>query len=582
MEKEDGTEKSTELGLGNPLYCSYIEGLYTYKDPLTLNEYTWDEEKKLWLPKSVEIYFDGSHYLYDDKDGQVMYWEKEKMTWIPKAVRDDTGYSNPNYDSSSQQPRRFYYASLSPTNMGVNSEPVFLSPDDQVNNNNVVEEEMEELPLGWERHEDSTGAYYWHIKSGTIQREIPKPSLLIPGKSLDSQFIRRSTSTHSELSSHLAQSSNKAEKRKSWSEFIQESKGDNNPALASLSCGVGGTQTTIPEVPSELSCLKFGGVSLGCLSISEEDLTPERSSRAVSRVISELTSGTKVNAGLEVAGKIWGGGSELYLELDESNLRVKTTQNLIVAEQPIHSIRVWGVGRDDPRDFAYVAREKSTRQFLCHVFRLEMNARPLASALRDACKKIMIERQKKMKRPTSLPMKKQSVNLINFPTPMDEPRKLIKAYYLGGKLVNKPTGMDVLNAAIDSMKNSHPMAVTVSVAPSVLEIKSDSGDVCVEIRVRYLSFMGIGRDVTTCGLIVHTARDEFEAHCFYSTPSSGALCKAIEAACVLRYQKCLDAHHHHGEGEVKSPKSPNCSNKTSSLASTFKSVLGRFASIDKS
>ncbi len=73
---------------------------------------------------------------------------------------------------------------------------------------------------------------------------------------------------------------------------------------------------------------------------------------------------------LEVAGKIWGEGSELYLELDDSHLRVKTKErSLTVAEQPIHSIRVWGVGRDDPRDFAYVAREKVTRQFLCHVFR---------------------------------------------------------------------------------------------------------------------------------------------------------------------------------------------------------------------
>ena len=29
------------------------------------------------------------------------------------------------------------------------------------------------LPPGWERHEDSEGAYYWHVKSGTIQRERP-------------------------------------------------------------------------------------------------------------------------------------------------------------------------------------------------------------------------------------------------------------------------------------------------------------------------------------------------------------------------------------------------------------------------
>lgn len=30
-----------------------------------------------------------------------------------------------------------------------------------------------DLPPGWEKHEDNDGPYYWHIKSGTIQREPP-------------------------------------------------------------------------------------------------------------------------------------------------------------------------------------------------------------------------------------------------------------------------------------------------------------------------------------------------------------------------------------------------------------------------
>lgn len=30
-----------------------------------------------------------------------------------------------------------------------------------------------DLPFGWEKHEDNDGPYYWHIKSGTIQREPP-------------------------------------------------------------------------------------------------------------------------------------------------------------------------------------------------------------------------------------------------------------------------------------------------------------------------------------------------------------------------------------------------------------------------
>ena len=94
-----------------------------------------------------------------------------------------------------------------------------------------------------------------------------------------------------------------------------------------------------------------------------------------------------------------------------------------------------------------------------------MNARPLASALRDACKKIMIERQQKQKRPTTLPTGlRKSVTTSNpsattfFPTPMDEPRKVLKAFYMGTKVVNKPTGMEVLNAAIDSLRANEPVA----------------------------------------------------------------------------------------------------------------------------
>ena len=30
-------------------------------------------------------------------------------------------------------------------------------------------------------------------------------------------------------------------------------------------------------------------------------------------------------------------------------------------------------------------------------------------------------------------------------------------------------------------------------------------------------------------------------HVFHCQPSAGQLCKTIEAACKLRYQKCLDA-----------------------------------------
>ena len=33
------------------------------------------------------------------------------------------------------------------------------------------------LPPGWEKHSDENGYYYWHVKSGTIQREYPHTSM---------------------------------------------------------------------------------------------------------------------------------------------------------------------------------------------------------------------------------------------------------------------------------------------------------------------------------------------------------------------------------------------------------------------
>jgi len=63
----------------------------------------------------------------------------------------------------------------------------------------------------------------------------------------------------------------------------------------------------------------------------------------------------------------------------------------------------------------------------------------------------------------------------------------------------------------------------------------------IECRVRFLSFLGIGNNVQQAAFIMHTAQDTFICHVFHCEPTAGPLCKTIEAACKLRYQKCLDA-----------------------------------------
>lgn len=56
---------------------------------------------------------------------------------------------------------------------------------------------------------------------------------------------------------------------------------------------------------------------------------------------------------------------------------------------------------------------------------------------------------------------------------MEEPKKVLRAQYLGSYQVNKATGMDVLNEAIDQLANTPQefwVAVNVAVAPSMISI----------------------------------------------------------------------------------------------------------------
>lgn len=61
------------------------------------------------------------------------------------------------------------------------------------------------------------------------------------------------------------------------------------------------------------------------------------------------------------------------------------------------------------RDFAYVARDNLSKNYMCHVFRCDTPARHIANTLRDICKKIMMERTlqqnalSRLTRPTDLP-----------------------------------------------------------------------------------------------------------------------------------------------------------------------------------
>ncbi|KAH6935271.1 hypothetical protein HPB50_004933 [Hyalomma asiaticum] len=320
----------------------------------------------------------------------------------------------------------------------------------------VDEAEQQDLPEGWERHLDDDGPYYWHIRTGTIQRERPR------------EGTTRSLPTP-----------------------------ESRPLLPPP-----------PEPPAAQP-------QEDCVAWWWQQQQQQRRSNALCCAFPRLV-------------------------------------------------------RDSREDFAYVARDSGTRRFMCHVFRCDMPARIIANALRDVCKKMVLERSlsdpsgDKRSAPAEPPARRVGSALDRLASlsmedgveggllrPMEEPRKVLRALYLGSMPVAAAAGIDLLNGAIDTLLDRVPRAhwlpVQVAVAPSTVTVTLDPagggrGQVLAECRVRFLSFLGIGKEVTNCGFIMHTAQDQFEAHVLHCEPSAGALCKTIEAACKLRYQKCLDAH----------------------------------------
>ncbi|XP_039770615.1 amyloid-beta A4 precursor protein-binding family B member 2 isoform X12 [Ornithorhynchus anatinus] len=204
------------------------------------------------------------------------------------------------------------------------------------------------------------------------------------------------------------------------------------------------------------------------------------------------------------------------------------------------------------RDFAYVARDKDTRILKCHVFRCDTPAKAIATNLHAICSKIMAERKNAKALACNSFQEQTNVNLdiplqVDFPTPKSELVQKFHVQYLGMLPVEKPVGMDTLNSAIESLLTSSTQAdwlpVTMNVADATVTVISekDEEEILVECRVRFLSFMGVGKDIHAFAFIMDTGNQHFECHIFWCEPNAGHVSEAVQAACMLRYQKCLVA-----------------------------------------
>ncbi|KAM7394254.1 hypothetical protein PAMP_021067 [Pampus punctatissimus] len=323
----------------------------------------------------------------------------------------------------------------------------------------------------------------------------------------------------------------------------------------------------------------FAVRSLGWVEMAEEDLAPGKSSVAVNNCIRQLSYCK--NDIRDTVG-IWGEGKDMYLVLENNMLNlVDPMDRSVLHSQPIASIRVWGVGRDNGRDFAYVARDKNTRILKCHVFRCDTPAKAIATSLHEICSRIMTERKNaKAMAGGSLQDRMQAgldLPLQEFPTPKTELVQKFQVLYLGMLPVARPIGMDILNGAIDSLIGSSnrddwtPVALNVADATVTISKEKDEEEVLVECRVRFLSFMGVGHDVHTFAFIMDAGGHRFDCHVFWCEPNAGNVSEAVQAACMLRYQKCLVARPPSQKACGSSPPGDSVSRRVST--SVKKGVL---------
>ncbi|KAM4053572.1 amyloid beta precursor protein binding family B member 2 isoform 2-T5 [Anomaloglossus baeobatrachus] len=420
-----------------------------------------------------------------------------------------------------------------------------------------------DLPPGWKKINDIAGIYYWHIPTGATQWERPVSAPTeLPGSrkgSLSSVTSSPTPENEKQLWSDFAVLNGGKINVDIWKDLhaatvnpdpsLKEFEGATlRYASLKLRNGPQSDEDDSSSINSDPEAKCFAVRSLGWVEMAEEDLAPGKSSVAVNNCIRQLSYSK--NDIRDTVG-IWGEGKDMYLVLENDMLNlVDPMDRTLLHSQPIVSIRVWGVGRDNGRDFAYVARDKDTRILKCHVFRCDTPAKAIATSLHEICSKIMAERKNAKATACSSsqerPHASLDVPLQEFPTPKTELVQKFHVLYLGVQSVTKPIGMDVVNDAIDSLMTPSdkedwtPVIMNVADA-TVTVIKEKDEEVLLECRVRFLSFMGVGKDIHTFAFIMDTGNQHFETHVFWCEPNAGSVSEAVQAACMLRYQKCLVA-----------------------------------------
>ncbi|XP_044882208.1 amyloid-beta A4 precursor protein-binding family B member 3 isoform X1 [Mauremys mutica] len=415
---------------------------------------------------------------------------------------------------------------------------ILVNCDDNLWSDQNLETEPD-LPPGWRKVHDSSGTYYWHVPTGTTQWQRPSCT-----SGLGGSLVASGDAALQETDLPAAAVKLASEERPIPSPVALLPRRTFKPWHGE----------EFPPGGTEPGSKCFVVRSLGWVEIPEEDLAPGKSSIAVNNCIQQLSQ-SKCE-GRDSASS-WGEGQNMVMILKKDTMSLlDPLDHSLIHCQPIINIRVWGVGCNNgrDRDFAFVASDKDTCMLKCHVFHCNVPAKAIAKALHEMCSKIMAERavvSNSLTRSITL----QPISQDNLPLQVDigdTVRQSIQKYealYIGSLPVPKAMGMDILNEAIETLMSSQGreqwIPSLVSVSDSVMTVhQAEAGEEdthIFECQVRYVTFIGVGKDAHTFALIVDMGQQHFQCTAFWCEPDAGTISEAVQAACMVQYQKCLVA-----------------------------------------
>jgi len=330
----------------------------------------------------------------------------------------------------------------------------------------------DELPEGWQEVRDGSEIYYWHIWTGTIQYERP---VISTTPSSSSRSLSPSASDPNSSQSPNINEQDKAQQTKS-----PDARSDSPQ-----------------EKPKQ--AISFPVHSMGWVDVDEENMANDRLAETVNECIASLAEQRK---DLWVISETWGEGKDIKLILEGESLKlVEPKSKALLVTQPIAKMRVWGVGKEDQRDFAYIARDQKTRKHRCHMFRCHGNVsgRSIANTLHMICNRVLEEKRRVKEK--SSKSQRQGSDLLNAPVsssarsntsfnekPYFEQKKCFSAKYVGWTEVDKSSGIDTLNKAVSKLTSVRDQSEWQTVLLEITTSEVKTIDCSVGARILSLAF----------------------------------------------------------------------------------------------